>query len=151
MTGVIWTTRGEPILVSEEDLPRVSNHTWHIDKQGYARAGISGKVVKMHRFLRPEWSEIDHANGDKADNRRENLRLATRAQNRANVPKWAGCSSEHKGVSWHKRRGMWQARITINKRLTALGYYKSELEAAAAYRTAASEAFGEFANFGISS
>lgn len=87
-----------------------------------------------------EWPslQIDHANGDKRDNRLLNLRLATRAQQVFNRPVRA--KSGYKGVI--AKRGKWAASIFINRRRISLGSYASAEEAAAAYLRAAEDHYG---------
>jgi hypothetical protein len=55
----------------------------------------------MHRLILgiPN-SEVDHVNGNPLDNRRVNLRLATRAQNSANTRSRKNTTSKYKGVYW---------------------------------------------------
>lgn len=95
---------------------------------------------------------VDHINRDKLDNRRCNLRLATRAQNEANKRKrrtQAGGkpSSKYKGVSYRKgyKKKPWRAVINYEKRYINIGNFKTEIEAAKAYNEAAKKYFGEFA------
>lgn len=145
MVGVIWTRKNEPILVDVADLEWLSQYGWFLDARGRAVATIKRKPTRMHRLLLPDSPQVDHINHDPADNRRANLRAATAAQNLANRRKWAGCSSAHKGVSWHVRHKKWQARISVNKKRTTLGFFDSEQAAAAAYEAAAQAAYGEFA------
>tara|TARA_R110000765_G_scaffold49675_2_gene101066 strand:+ start:369 stop:986 length:618 start_codon:yes stop_codon:yes gene_type:complete len=102
----------------------------------------------------PEGFLVDHINGDKQDNRRSNLRLATRADNEANKKKrrtQAGGqpSSQWKGVTEVKdgRKKKWRATLTFEKKNIALGYFHDELDAAYAYNVAALEYYGEFAGF----
>lgn len=45
-------------------------------------------------------------------------------------------SSQHRGVSWHKKTRKWQAKIAIQGKNMALGYFTSEVEAARAYDAA---------------
>ncbi len=100
-----------------------------------------------------EWPEkdLDHKNNKRADNRIENLRLATTTQNAQNTPKQSrsrrgGCYSKFKGVCWHKRDLCWVAGIQVNGKRINLGEFKEEAEAAEAYKAAAEFYFGEFAN-----
>lgn len=73
--------------VSVEDVARVSKYIWSKMKNGYAVARIDGRFVLLHRFvLSPnEDDEIDHINGDRLDNRRENLRIVDRKLQAQNV------------------------------------------------------------------
>jgi hypothetical protein len=77
------------ILVSESDLPKLKEfgHSWTIDSKGYGAAGgrtnYKSWRISMHRFLLepPADMDIDHINGIRTDNRRENLRIVTRKEN----------------------------------------------------------------------
>lgn len=98
------------------------------------------------------WAEkpIDHKDGDHLNNRLDNLRLATTAENSRNTRKRVGCSSQYKGVCFskgghHPRGRPWQASIQLNKKRLAIGMFASEIEAAQAYDVKARELFGEFA------
>lgn len=90
-------------------------------------------------------TELDHVNCDCSDNRFGNLRLATRAQNNANMRKRPGGTSGFKGVSWNTREEVWIAQISISNQTRYLGRYKTEQDAHAAYVKAATERSGEFA------
>jgi hypothetical protein len=155
---------GRVALIDENDYAIVANYRWYLHPnpaapdnpdKGYARASIwrsaERKVghVFMHALIagpRP-----DHANGNSLDNRRTNLRPATRSQNAANCPSVGG-SSRYKGVSWHKRRkghgghrDAWVAYIKVNGRQRELGHFDDEVQAARVYDAAAREAWGEYA------
>ncbi len=123
-------------------------------ERGYRRINIDGKSYYEHRlawlFTHGSWptGDVDHANGDRSDNRAANLRLATRQQNLRNGrPK--GGSSRFKGVHFNRRRGKWQAYITIDRRHQYLGAYAAEDAAAAAYDRAAAQQFGTFAKLNL--
>lgn len=95
---------------------------------------------------------VDHINGDKLDNRRSNLRLATRSQNEMNklkrrTHKGRPATSKYKGVCLNtgKRKKKWRAFLTIDGKRVQLGAYYSEREAALAYNAKAKEVYGEFA------
>ncbi len=86
-----------------------------------------------------EWPAmtLDHINGDRDDNRPQNLRLATAAENNQNqhgVP--AHNTSGKRGVSWDTDRKKWTAHISVDGRATNLGRFESKELAAAAYAEA---------------
>ncbi|MGJ4857061.1 HNH endonuclease signature motif containing protein [Labrys sp. La1] len=117
----------------------------------YERIQIDGKAYRAHRlawlYMHGEWpaEEVDHINGDKFDNRIANLRACSKSQNQANCGTGRNNTSGFKGVSWHKGRGMWVARIQVEGRPRSLGYHADKKVAAAAYDRAAKELFGAFA------
>jgi hypothetical protein len=89
--------------------------------------------------------EIDHINSDGLDNRIQNLREATHAQNQRNQSKRSDNTSGLKGVSWHKRGKKWKAQICHMGKWHALGLYDCSEEAHKAYVAAAHRFHGEFA------
>lgn len=91
---------------------------------------------------------IDHIDGDPANNRLNNLRLATATQNNHNTRKRkTKTTSRYKGVS--KVSGKWGAYINYDGRSHTIGRYATEEEAALAYNTRAVEVFGEYAKCNI--
>lgn len=116
---------------------------------GYRMINLNGSFSRAHRIIYfiehgvfPK--NIDHINGNKLDNRIVNLRPATRSQNMMNRPKQKNNLSGMKGVSL--RRGLWRARITVQRKEHFLGWFKTKEEAFEAYQKAAGEYHGEFAN-----
>lgn len=89
----------------------------------------------MHRELlglaHGDKREADHVNRNKLDNRRSNLRIVTRAQNKQNLDSYAGGTSKHRGVSWNVSREQWVARGRLNGTVHVLGEYEREQDAAA--------------------
>lgn len=86
--------------------------------------------------------EIDHIDGDRSNDRIDNLRLATRKQNQANVGINCTNTSGHKGVSWYKRLGKWRVDVCGK----TVGYFSDLEQAIEARVKAAVEAQGSFAN-----
>jgi hypothetical protein len=108
----------------------------------YARRS-EGKWNKlyMHREL-TGWALVDHKNRDGLDNRRGNLRPASKSQNAANAPRRSDSTNQFKGVRPSSGgRPSWVARIQNRH----LGTFPTEEAAALAYDAAARETFGEFA------
>ncbi len=88
---------------------------------------------------------IDHEDMDSLNDRIENLRICTYAQNRSNSRKSSNNTTGFRGVTWVKSRKRWHSRIRINNTLVHLGYFRDPVEAHAAYAEAATRKFGEFA------
>lgn len=138
-TGVITPKPGSPA--------RVFLHT-----DGYQRVAIAKEAFQAHRaawvLMHGQWpqGEIDHINGDKADNRAANIREATRAQNMQNRPSPARGANPYKGVSFNPANGMWRARIRANGRQEHAGYYTTPEAARDAYNRAAKRLHRKFAN-----
>jgi len=101
----------------------------------------------MHRSILnvPDSLVVDHINGNGLDNRKANLRPATRSQNACNIPKYKPSRSKYKGLTWHKARRKWNARIRKNGKTYSLGYFDSQIPAAKAYDTAAKKLHKNFA------
>lgn len=113
---------------------------------GYRVIGIDGERYYEHRlawlWVTGQWPslDIDHVNCDKADNRWENLRQATMAENIANVGSWRHNTSGLKGAHWSKAAQRWSSRIGGRH----LGLFDTKEDAHAAYVAAATEKYGRF-------
>ena len=153
-------TQGKFALVDDEDYNELSKHKWLAAKccnKLYARRAIWIKGgnrsvwMSMHTQLLnpPPGYECDHINGDGLDNRRANLRIATRAQNQQNRLKKTGTTSRYKGVSLTPDGTKWTAHIRWTadgiERQKRLGAFLSEEYAARIYDSAATILFKEFA------
>jgi len=118
---------------------------------GRILVGIFGKLYKAHRvawaIMTGEWpaNQIDHKNQDPSDNRWDNLREATKAQNMRNITRIASNTSGVKGVGWSKAAQKWRAYIRVDGAHHHLGLFEDIEEAKKARKEAESHFYGEFA------
>lgn len=116
---------------------------------GYGQVIIDGKNCKVHRviwaWMTGSWPEheIDHKNLNRNDNRWENLRHATRSQNKANSRLYRNSRSGFKGVQ-KIAEDRYRASLRLNGKYIHLGYFKCPKEAHKAYCKAGQKHFGEF-------
>ncbi|MCR4303214.1 MAG: AP2 domain-containing protein [Gallionella sp.] len=143
MSKEIPLTRGKFAIVDDDLFDWLNQFKWCCSDKGYAKKGAS--AVYMHRLImgNPPGEQIDHIDLNPLNNQRNNLRVASRAQNKANSFGHSNRSAFYKGVRWVGRK--WQAQITINGTTKSLGSFKTQLDAAMAYNNAATKAFGKFA------
>lgn len=122
------------------------------DNTFYAMHCVRWGGTKHRFFLHREIIEVpsrlvvDHINGNGLDNRRENLRAATRSENQWNRTAMKRNTSGFKGVHWNKGRGLWQAVISKHYKKYHLGYFACPERAHLAYCSAAEDLHGRFAN-----
>lgn len=113
---------------------------------GHLGGAINGKTARTHRVVW-KWvtdedpAEIDHINGDRTDNRWANLRAVTRTGNARNCARRSDNTTGAAGVFKCSHTPLFRARITVNKRNIALGYFKTFEEAKEA-RDRAKEQYG---------
>ena len=117
---------------------------------GYVTGGNKrgGKLMLLHRLIvnAPDDTVVDHINHNVLDNRKENLRICSIAENIRNSKLRANNTSGYKGVCWLKRDNKWLANITFNSKTIYLGKYNDIIDAAQAYNDAAIKYFGEYAS-----
>lgn len=149
----IILSRGQIVIIDAEDYERVSKLKWWADHYGYAVARskmVKGKFesYRMHRLIlnAPKGMEVDHINGNKLDNRKSNLRLATKAENGRNRPTNSNNTSGYKGVTRGPNSIGWVAQIKVNKKKIHLGYFQDPADAYRAYIDGVKKYHGEFGN-----
>ena len=158
---LIPLTRGQFAMVDPEDYEELSKFNWHaVWSRGsntfYAVRTVifpDGKrrSILMHRQIMDSFLsqvaglEIDHRNHDGLDNRRCNIRVATRSQNSWNRQPGSIGKSGYRGVSYSKSTNKkWRAVISKNGRHYQLGLFDTPEEASAAYQSAVMRIHGEF-------
>lgn len=117
---------------------------------GYWRLRYQGKQYYNHRVVAVlagklesygSDSDIDHIDGDRGNNKLDNLRAVDRLTNNINMK----CHRNGKkvGASYHPKKDSWQSRITISGTRVSLGYFKTEQEAHEAYLKKYEELYGK--------
>jgi len=121
-------------LVDDEDFIEHGKYSWQLNDVGYARRtfkekGKKDRTVLLHRLIAnaPKGKVVDHINGNKLDNRKENLRITTYSKNGLNrhTVNRNNKSSGFCGVRWNKSSSKWQAYIRINYKSINLGFFKN--------------------------
>lgn len=116
-----------------------------VNQKGYRYIGVGGKLYRANRlawfYCYGEWPEfqVDHINGDRLDDRIENLRDVPPHGNQQN--RRAGnknSSSRLLGVSWNGATNSWRAQISVGRKTRHLGLYETEQDAHRAYLDAKS-------------
>lgn len=124
-------------------------------KRTYIVISVDDVVYRAHLlawfYMTGEWPNpfVDHRDTHKHNNAWENLRLATKSQNQANIGRTKANTSGLKGVSRYRQGEAWgkpwQAGIGQNGKRIHLGHFATKEAAHAAYINAAELLFGEFA------
>ena len=123
------------------------------DAEGYRRGTLEGQTFQAHRVA---WAlhygawpkgQIDHINGDKADNRIANLRDVPQIENARNRKRSKANASGVTGVSYFRARSKWRATITVERKQMSLGHFDS-FDAAVSARKNAEAAHGFHLNHG---
>lgn len=121
------TNKGEKFIIDAEDFNRVKNYCWRKDRKGYIVANSrngSNKIIWLHRvIMKAKDNEIvDHINWDKSNNKKSNLRIATKTQNNINIKRKSNNTSGYTGVSVLKN-GKYRSAISINGKKYHLGTF----------------------------
>ena len=149
---------GRDVLVDEQDAHLLIDHQWSIRVSGATeyvqkslfQGGAYAGYRSLHRLITrcPEGKVVDHINGNGLDNRRQNLRVCSNAENLRNRKMNENNTSGFKGVffdPFNPGSKPWRSRITVSGKRINLGRFSSPEEANAAYCKASREKHGEFA------
>jgi hypothetical protein len=151
---------GGVAIIDDADYPLVAKFRWRSRKREKERTAYAFRHFRnngrlywqpMHRLILGLLDPnvyTDHRNHNGLDNRRENLRVATRSQNQGNRAPNTNNKTGFKGVCLKLRKHRkphWRARISQNGKPRFLGQFQSPIAAALAYDKAAIAKWGPFA------
>mgnify|MGYP001248554429 CR=1 FL=1 len=147
MSKIIQLTDKASVIVDDEDFEYLNHWKWQLASGAATRSKYPTGCYIMHRVIMkcPADKEVDHINNNPLDNRKENLRICTHAENMANSSIQKNNTSGYKGVYWNANRKKWQAQISVKNKVVSLGRFENIEEAARAYDKAAKENYGIFA------
>lgn len=129
---------------------RLTKEAGHKSSDGYTHVFFRGTLYRAHRlawfYVHGEFPVgfLGHINGDRSDNRIENLRVADNFQNSHNAQIAANNATGFKGVSYCKTHKKYRAQCAVNKVNAFLGYFDTPEEASAAYEDFAREHHADF-------
>ncbi|MBA3554495.1 MAG: hypothetical protein H0W29_07040 [Gemmatimonadales bacterium] len=148
----ILLTQGKVATIDEADYALVSPYKWHafrIHRVWYAATNIHGKRLYLHRLIMENPSgDVDHKNHDGLDNRRTNLRVASRRGLNIAAARFTKNKHGFRGVAFHtdgRRTKPWQGVVKVDQHNLSCGYFATAEEAARARDRLARMHFGEFA------
>lgn len=156
--GVGYTHKGEKFLFDKEDFDKIAGYRWCLDKNGYvvafARESRCRKIIRLHHVIMgkpPRGRQVDHIRSTeecpdrKADNRKENLRFVTPAQNSRNRGLNSNNTSGHTGVCLTRDK-RWRAQIRKNGKSKSKTFpYGQFREACLWQEKTAKKMFGKYA------
>ena len=124
-------------IIDKEDYGKIANYCWHRKSSKNSFYALSSKnkhqakTMRVHQIICPceEGFMPDHKDGDGLNNRKSNLRQATRSQNNMNVGIRANNSSGQTGVAYREKYNKWEAYICVDYESTYIGSFTTFEEA----------------------
>jgi hypothetical protein len=155
---LIELSQGRVAIVDDEDFDWLSAWKWHYHRRkgaitGYARRtdrkNGDQRTIQMHNeiyhhYHRESFQELDHINTCGCDNRKSNIRLATRSANCVNKQRRSDNTSNKTGVTWYRQDQKWVARLQLPGKRLYLGGFVKKKDAIAARRHAEIAHFKEY-------
>ena len=150
--AIVPLTRGYEAVIDSCDIDLVGQFNWRVRvAKAHILYGVRyvwpNTTQHLHQLIIPAPPDfmVDHINGDGLDNRRANLRIASRAQNRANSRLPVSNTSGFKGAFIDSSTGRWKSVIKCGGQYRHRGCFATKEEAHEAYAQALKQYYGEFA------
>lgn len=128
----------------------IGDEAGYLKSSGYVAIAYAGKVYRAHRLIYLMFNGVipktlDHINGNRSDNRIENLREATDSQNQHNRKVNSKNPTKCKNVRWIARIKRYWVALNVNKQCISLGYFKDLELADLVAQEARNKYHGQFA------
>lgn len=146
------------IFVDDEDYDYLMLYDFEINEHGYPIGKPKPKYKKMGLFsgkaihsilidkgVKGRSVVIDHKDGNKLNNQKDNLRICSHADNMRNRKHNSNSKEKYKGLTWLQRIKKWQVQIQVGENHIHIGTFSNEIAGANAYNYWAKHYFGEFA------
>ncbi len=154
--GIGYTSKGEEFYFDLEDYNKLKDYYWRINNNNYVFTQINSDSqsinIFMHRIVILDFNnikntqiDIDHINHNERDNRKVNLRIATRSQNNQNRTMSKRNKSGFVGVFQKRNFSKWTVYLSSNNKRIQLGQYSDFTEAVKARIEAERDYFGNYA------
>lgn len=137
---------GKEVIVDDIMDKTIIKLSWGLNNFGYFTTKFQNKHWMLHEMVIGKALKgmvIHHINGNKLDNRRENLEKISRSLNNISGPLMANNKTGFRGVSFWASAKKWVATIYKDQQKFHLGYFDSPEKAAIAYNQKSKELFGE--------
>lgn len=152
------TSDGFEVKVDNEDYTYLMLYDFALNNYGYPvgkpkpqyrKMGLFSSVpihkILIDKGVKGRHIVIDHKDGNKLNNQKDNLRICTHAENMKNRKPSTGGASQYKGVHWGKTIQNWRVRINLNNKKKVIGTFSNEIAAANAYNYYTKVYYDEFA------
>lgn len=142
----LTTNTNKEFYVDVEDFEKIKEYCWSENGQHYVVAwdAATQTIIRMHTLL-TQYDICDHADRNRFNNRKYNLRPATIGENCRNISIRADNTSNITGVSWSEKAQRWRAYLQHERNNMNLGYFINKIDAVKARLIAEQKYFGEFA------
>lgn len=148
--GIGYDSNDREFYFDLEDYDKIKDYCWYVHSDGgvVTNNRNGNKTIKMHRLIMDVLDKpdivIDHKKHVRHDNRKSELRATKHFENMVNMQIKSTNTSGCPGVSWHKTRKQWIARITFNKVVHFLGWFNDYDDAVKVRKEAEKKYFGEY-------
>jgi hypothetical protein len=113
---------------SKSNRVKIGQEVGHLSSSEYLRTKIHYKeyfihkiVFLMHHGYTPQI--VDHIDGDRQNNKIENLRAVNLSQNQHNRTIDKRNTSGYKNVSWSKNSNKWQVSLCVSLKYIHIGFF----------------------------
>lgn len=142
----LTTNTDKEFYVDAEDFEQIKEYCWSESGQHYIVAwdADTQTIIRMHTLL-TQYDICDHADRNRFNNRKYNLRPATIGENCRNISIRVDNTSNITGVSWSNKSQRWRAYLQHERNNMNLGYFINKEDAIMARLNAEQQYFGKFA------